>query len=183
MKWRESTENRLLSWNRLKGGTLAVLPEEAENIFRKADPEQSPSSWAIRYAAFPGRSDNRSVGHVKYGQMRDNISFMSDFKPLTQKERKVRRSKKFWNPIRRFPCTHVVIVWRMPESVAIYGTFQAVNIFKRYQDLNGAKGKYKWNTEGHGWGKASACIGCGACEAVCPQHISIRESLKSCGNS
>ncbi len=112
--------------------------------------------------------------------MRDNISFMKDFKPLTQKERKViEEVRKVLESCPTVPCTACGYCMEgCPESVAIYGTFQAVNIFKRYQDLNGAKGKYKWNTEGHGWGKASACIGCGACEAVCPQHISIREELK-----
>ena len=30
----------------------------------------------------------------------------------------------------------------------------------------------------HGKKKAAECLQCGACEAVCPQHIPIREELK-----
>ena len=32
---------------------------------------------------------------------------------------------------------------------------------------------------GHGSGKPSDCIECSMCEAVCPQHLEIRELLKT----
>ena len=35
----------------VKGGTLANPPEEVAEVFTAADPEASPSSWAIRFAA------------------------------------------------------------------------------------------------------------------------------------
>ena len=65
-----------------------------------------------------------------------------------------------------------------PKSVAIYGTFQAINMYKMFGHLDAARSKYIWNTDGHGWGKASECIACGRCEDVCPQHIHIRDELK-----
>ena len=65
-----------------------------------------------------------------------------------------------------------------PQNIAIYGTFQSVNIYNLYDNLEAARGKYAWHTEGQGFKKASECIGCGQCEEVCPQHISIRKELE-----
>ena len=42
-------------------------------------------------------------------------------------------------------------------------------------DAYRAQENYDWNT---GDGKASACIQCGACESVCPQHIEIVSQLE-----
>ena len=38
-----------------------------------------------------------------------------------------------------------------------------------------AKATYGWRTEA---GRASSCIGCGACEAMCPQQIDIIHQLE-----
>ena len=64
-----------------------------------------------------------------------------------------------------------------PKHIAIPGSFQSFNMYKVYGNLESAKGNYNWNTNGHKLARASECVKCGKCEAVCPQHIRIREEL------
>ena len=164
----------------VKGGTLANLPKEVSEVFAAADPAASPSSWAIRFAASLEGVITVLSGMSNVEQMEDNISYMKEFKPLNSEEQSVvEKARDIFNSFPKVPCTACAYCMKgCPKNIAIYGTFQAVNIYNMYNDLAGAKGKYEWNTSGHGWGKASECIKCGKCEQGCPQHIHIRDELE-----
>ncbi len=82
----------------VKGGELVGVPEEIRELFRKADPAMSEASWAIRsMASLPGVEVVLS-GMSTLEQVRDNISYMEDFKPLTAEEQEmmVRAGKVFF---------------------------------------------------------------------------------------
>lgn len=164
----------------VKGGTLANPPKEVAEVLKAADPDASPSSWAIRFAASLDGVVTVLSGMSNVEQMEDNLSYMKDFVPLSEKEHEiVEKAREIYNSFPKVPCTACAYCMKgCPKNIAIYGTFQAVNIYNMYNDLAGAKGKYQWNTSGHGWGKASECIKCGKCEQVCPQHIHIRDELE-----
>jgi uncharacterized protein len=164
----------------VKGGNLSALPENLENIFKAADPDASVSSWAIRYAASLEGIITVLSGMSNISQMQDNLSYMKAFRPLSEEEREaVQKVQKGLSKLPTVPCTACAYCMKgCPENIAIYGIFQAVNLLKTYGNKESAGGTYQWSTEGHGWNKASACIQCGKCEEVCPQHIQIREELK-----
>ena len=164
----------------VKGGILANPPQQVTDVFKAADENASPSSWAVRFAASLDGIITVLSGMSNIEQMEDNTSYMQDFKPLSEDEIKVvDKAREILDSIPTVPCTACAYCMKgCPESIAIYGTFQAINVYNIYDDVEQAKGRYKWNTDGHGWGKASACIECGQCEEVCPQHIHIREELK-----
>ena len=164
----------------VKGGTLANPPEAVSALMKQENPTASPASWAIRYAASLEGVITVLSGMSNIAQMEDNISFMKDFKPLSEQEQAViAQARAILAGIPVIPCTACAYCMKgCPKTIAIYGSFQAYNAYKVYGDMGGAAGNYAWNTDGHGWGKASACIQCGKCEQVCPQHIAIREELK-----
>ena len=162
----------------VKGGNLASLPESAAGVLRRADPEASLSSWAIRFAAsLPGVITVLS-GMSSIEQMDDNLKTMKDFKPLSESEREViREATEALEAVPRIPCTGCQYCMKgCPQHINIPGIFTAVNTNLVYGNLKGATGGYFFATmEG---GKAGDCVGCGQCERVCPQHIGVVEELK-----
>lgn len=162
----------------IKGGKLANPPKEVADIFKQADANASPSSWAIRFAASLEGVITVLSGMSTIQQMEDNISYMKEFKPLTGEEYQViEKARECFASFPTVPCTSCAYcIKECPKSIAIYGTFEAVNVERVYGDLASAKDKYSWNTKERA--KASECIECGKCEEVCPQHIHIREELK-----
>ena len=163
----------------VKGGTLANPPKAVRELMERENSTASPASWAIRYAASLEGVITVLSGMSNIAQMKDNISFMKDFKPLSEREQAVmEKARDILAEIPVIPCTACAYCMKgCPKKIAIYGSFQAYNSYLVYGDMGGAAGNYSWNTDGHGWGKASACIQCGKCEQVCPQHIAIRKEL------
>lgn len=165
----------------VKGGTLAKVPSEVERTFKGYAPDQSVSSWAVRFAA--------SLEHVKLvlsgmsdmEQLLDNTGFMSEFTPLNDEEQEI--IKKAVDTILAgiaIPCTRCSYCTDgCPQKIAIPKYFTLYN--KDHQD--GQETGEKTQQEAYDRltgiaGKASDCIECGQCEEACPQHLPIIRHLK-----
>ena len=166
----------------VKGGTLAKVPAEAEKLLKAAEPELSVPSWAIRFAASQENVMMVLSGMSTVGQMRDNLSYMDDFKPLTAEEIALaHKVAEIINAQIAVPCTGCSYCTDgCPMSIPIPKYFSLYNEDMR-EDLE-EKGwtvnftNYEKLTE-H-FGKASDCVACGQCEGVCPQHLPIIELMK-----
>ncbi len=163
----------------VKGGSLVKLPKEADKIFRDLK-GGSNASYAIRFAAsFPQMSTILS-GMSNMEQMKDNISYMKDFKPFTDEETEA--VAKVCNIMKKqilIPCTscrYCVEENECPEKIRIPDMFSAMNRNEAFHDGK-PKAFYNNTLIANGNGKASDCIKCGKCEKVCPQHLPIRELL------
>ena len=164
----------------VKGGLLANPPAVVADIFKKADPDASFASWAVRFAASLEGVAVVLSGMSSPEQVKDNVSYMSEFKPLTEAEKQtVEEARKTLLSIPTIPCTGCGYCAEVcPRNVGISPTFNALNMYAMYNDKKFARSyadrQMFINKKVH----ASECIQCGACEGVCPQHIHIREELR-----
>ena len=162
----------------VKGGTLASLKPELEDMFRKIRPEASMASWALRYcASLPGVVTTLS-GMTHDDQMQDNLNTFSNFEPLTDEEsRTVAEVSRIMLDIPQIGCTACKYCTDgCPMNISIPDVFRAVNNIRLYGDSGRPHSFYNTVVMTHG--RASECIGCGQCEGVCPQHLPIIDLLK-----
>lgn len=161
----------------VKGGSLVNLPEEAKKVLDDLH-GGSPASYAIRFAAgFPGMMMVLS-GMSNMEQMKDNLSYMRDFKPLNEIElAAVKKVQEIFHKMNMIPCTACrYCVEGCPKQISIPDLFAIMNIKQLHHDWNA---DYYYEEVHTAPGRrASDCLKCGKCEKICPQHLPIRKLLE-----
>lgn len=165
----------------VKGGTLAVLPDKVKALFKNHNPDMSPASYAIRFAASLDGVMLVLSGMSNMEQLLDNLSFMDNFTPFDSEEQAlVKKAAELLNSDIAVPCTSC--------GYCLDGCVKNIPIPKYFSlynaDLQEAEGK-SWTPQ-HAYydnlavsfGKPTDCIGCRKCERICPQHIKITAALK-----
>lgn len=163
-----------------KGGMLANPPEPVRRVFKEADANASCASWGIRFAASLEGVITVLSGMSSVEQMKDNISYMKDFKGLTESETAtVKKAQKELGAIKLIPCTVCNYCAKVcPMNIGISASFTSMNYFTLY-GKDAALTEMDWLVDKHGMLRADRCIKCGKCERICPQHISIRKELET----
>lgn len=163
----------------IKGGTLAKLPPEAEDILKKVRPDMSIASWAIRFVASHEGIKMVLSGMSDMDQLNDNTCYMANFEPLSKEEfAAIDQVVEILNNITAIPCTACrYCVDGCPMNIPIPEYFNLYNAdqisLNKGFSIHGAYYENLIET----YGKASDCIKCGQCESACPQHLPIREYL------
>ncbi|MBR2685504.1 MAG: aldo/keto reductase [Erysipelotrichaceae bacterium] len=163
----------------VKGGILADPIDTVKAIFDATGKKASYASWALRYVASKDNLLAVLSGMSSLEQMEDNLSFMKDFKPLSEEEMQViAQAQKALNEDKSIPCTACHYCTKgCPMSIPIPEIFTVENRKKGSPEFR-TKREYVIVTQGKG--KASDCIQCGQCEAACPQHLPIISLLENC---
>ena len=163
----------------VKGGMLADPPEAVKKILRDAEPDFSPASWALRFAASLDGVEVVLSGMNALDQMRDNISTLKDFDKLTDAQEKVidaARAELAKIPL--IPCTACDYCGTVcPQKLPISGFFAMMNHLTLFRNKTFASRREVWLARARDKNPASSCLKCGKCESVCPQHIPIRKNL------
>ena len=167
----------------VKGGSLANFTPEVAEIFKKANPNASVASWALRFPMHLDGIVTVLSGMSAIEHVEDNTMIADTMGPLSEDEMKViAQALEEVNKIPTIPCTSCrYCVDDCPKKIGIPGIINVINEYRKYQNLPGSKRFYGMVTGGM-WGgtpaKASDCIECGVCEKHCPQEIKIIEANK-----
>ena len=162
----------------VKGGALAKMVPEAEEMFKAVRPESSIASWALRFVASQPGVMTILSGMSDEAQMEDNLNTFKNFEPLTEEELAV--VNKVTEKLLEVPqigCTACKYCCDgCPMQISIPDVFRTINTLRRHPDDWRSKNFYSGLIQRSG--KASDCIACGQCEGVCPQHLHIIDLLK-----
>lgn len=165
----------------IKGGTLADIEDEASEILKKREPELSIASWAIRYVASLENVFMVLSGMSDINQLNDNTTFMSHFKPFEKEDyQAINQVIDIINKSISIPCTACrYCTDGCPLSIAIPEYFALYNSEKQSLNKGFSTQSVYYENLIKTHGRASECIECGQCEAICPQHIDIINQLKN----
>ncbi|MBR5517265.1 MAG: aldo/keto reductase [Firmicutes bacterium] len=158
----------------LRGGKLANLPEDQAAVLKELRPGESTAGWSFRFLqGVPGVSVILS-GMSSLEQLKENIEIMSVSRPLNEREQMVLlyTGRDLIDPLPctvcRYCTTHCPQGLDIPVLIALYNEHNSTDSgFIAPMAVDALPDDQR----------PSACIGCHACNDVCPQKIKIAEAI------
>lgn len=143
---------------------------------------QSSAEMALRFVM-----NNRNVnialsGMSSMDMVEENAAVASNMEPLTpEEEARIAASLEENRRLADLYCTGCNYCMPCPKGINIPEIFKMMNYHRVYgltkfaRDNYARIGKEPWLN----FQNAAACVQCGACEKKCPQHLHIREQLRT----
>ena len=164
----------------LLGGKLAKTPDNVKALYDAFPTQRTPVEWAFRWLCNYPQVKTVLSGCNEPEQVADNIRIFSELEPgiMTEDELKLIDSvRKAYNDRTKIQCTGCRYCMPCPGGVDIPRVFAAWNESSLYEvDPNE---NWHYNELKRLEMTPDKCLQCGACEALCPQHLNIIESLQA----
>ncbi|MBQ6361407.1 MAG: aldo/keto reductase [Lachnospiraceae bacterium] len=158
----------------LRGGKLASMPEEAGRKLKALRPEESFASWSFRYLMNLPNVKVVLSGMSDMAQLEDNLKTFSSGIPQTAEEKAVLEAlaEEMQDALPctrcRYCCDGCPMELDIPMLIHAYNDLKYSGsnmvIAMQFDAIPPEK-------------QPDACIGCGACSAVCPQGIDIPAAM------
>lgn len=166
----------------LRGGKLVnLLPESARRRFSQSGRGWSPAEWALRWLWDQPQVTCVLSGMNSLEMLAENCRIANDVRPgeLTTDDLALLKAVKADIEQKvKAPCTGCGYCMPCPKGVDIPGTLRCYN--EMYTDNKRTGRREYWQAVSlrRQAAFATQCVGCGACESHCPQHLPIRALLK-----
>ncbi len=156
----------------LRGGSLCKLPEQYEDRLNQLRPEETMTSWAFRFLQTLLSVKVILSGMSNYEQMVENIETFGESKPLNEQEKETLfEIAKEMTGSKTVPCTSCrYCTSYCPQGLNIP---TLLGLYNEHAYSNGGFIAPMAVTVLPVDKRPSACVGCRACEGVCPQNIKI----------
>lgn len=164
----------------LRGGKLAKTCLGSEKMLAKSNPDYTPADWAFGFVqTVPGVTMILS-GMSNFEQLKQNVAFFDERRPLSDDDIAILLTAAHYDTTGKnsgtVPCTACrYCTTKCPQELDIPRLLQLYNEHAYSEGGFIAPMALSALAEDK---LPSACIGCGACAAVCPQKIDIPGTMK-----
>lgn len=170
-KYELLTERNIPVWvmEPVRGGKLASLDEQYEKQLKELRPDDSAAAWGFRWLQSLPNVKMILSGMSNLEQMKDNVRTFEQRNPLNEAEKEllleIAETMKCSLPCTacRYCCDGCPKKLDIPKLIAYYNDLRFAASFNIGMAMDAIDKDHQ----------PSACVKCGKCKQICPQHIDI----------